>query len=201
MSGTEHFDQAARTWDLEDRRVAMAHGVAQAIREAIRPTLDLEALDFGCGTGLVTLEVAPWVGAITGADTSRGMLDTLKAKAEAQGRRVRLLALDGLEDLDGTYHLILSSMALHHVEDVPACFRRFHGLLHPGGRVALADLDAEDGSFHDAPSGVFHQGFRREQIQAWLEGAGFQDVTLRTATVTNKGDRAYPIFLATGRKP
>jgi hypothetical protein len=28
MSGSEHFDQAAATWDLADRRVALAHEVA-----------------------------------------------------------------------------------------------------------------------------------------------------------------------------
>ena len=31
--------------------------------------------------------------------------------------------------------------------------------------------------------------------------AGFVDVALETATVTRKGERSYPIFLATGRTP
>ena len=84
MMNTELFDQAAGTWDLTDRRVALAHGVTEAIKGAVALTGDLSVLDFGCGTGLVTLALAPLVGAITGADTSSGMLATLADKARAQ---------------------------------------------------------------------------------------------------------------------
>ena len=201
MSGTERFDRAAPNWDLEDRRVVLARGVAEAIAARVPLSLGLATLDFGCGTGLVTLALAPKVGAITGADTSPGMLKTLAEKAGAAGTPVRLVALDpeGTGDLGGPYQLIVSSMTLHHIPDVPALFRRFAGQLRPGGRIALADLDQEDGSFHEDATGVHHLGFARECIQTWLKAAGFLDVQLETAIVSRKNGKDYPVFLATAR--
>jgi 2-polyprenyl-3-methyl-5-hydroxy-6-metoxy-1,4-benzoquinol methylase len=95
-------------------------------------------------------------------------------------------------------------MALHHIPDVAAVLRAFGTLLVPGGWVALADLDTEDGSFHgpDVP-GVAHHGFDRAQVQRWLGDAGFTNVTFRTAHTVEKARNGetgrYPIFLATAR--
>jgi 2-polyprenyl-3-methyl-5-hydroxy-6-metoxy-1,4-benzoquinol methylase len=202
MSSTEHFDQAAATWDMADRRVALASAVVEALAARIPLSKDLAVLDFGCGTGLVTLALAPRVGRVAGADTSPGMLKVLAEKATTQGLSVDLQPLDseGSGDLGGPYDLIVSSMTLHHVAEVPQLFRRFAQHLQPGGQVALADLDEEDGSFHEAGMSIHHRGFPRERIQAWLEEAGFEDIHLETATVTRKEGKDYPLFLATARK-
>jgi len=202
MSATERFDKAASTWDLVDRRVLIARGVTSAIAGQIPLSKELSVLDFGCGTGLVTLALGPLVGSMTGADTSKGMLDTLAEKAKSAGIPVHLrqLDVDGSADLGGTYDLIVSSMTLHHVADVPALFQQFEHALAPGGHVALADLDKEDGSFHEDTTGVHHHGFERGQIEAWLAEAGFQEIHLETATVTSKEGKDYPVFLATARR-
>jgi 2-polyprenyl-3-methyl-5-hydroxy-6-metoxy-1,4-benzoquinol methylase len=202
MTATERFDKAATTWDLEDRRVVLAQAVVESISARVPLTRELSTLDFGCGTGLVTLALAPKVGSITGADTSPGMLETLTGKAGALGIPVRLLPLDptGDGDLGGPYQLIVSSMTLHHIADVPALFRRFAQHLHPGGRVALADLDQEDGSFHEDMTGVHHHGFSRAQIHTWLEEAGFLDVHTDTAAVSPKKGKDYSVFLATAQR-
>ena len=203
MAETERFDQAAGTWDLEDRRVALAHGVTEAIKGQVALSKDLAVLDFGCGTGLVTLALAPRVGSMTGADTSTGMLATLAEKAAARAIPVALHRLNpaGAFDLGGPYHLIVSSMTLHHVPEVPALFRQFKEHLLPGGRLALADLDAEDGGFHDDPAGVYHRGFDREDIRAWLAEAGFGNIHLQTATITRKASVDYSVFLALASLP
>jgi tRNA (cmo5U34)-methyltransferase len=202
MPGTEHFDQAAATWDLVDRRVLLAQAVVAAIAARVPLSRQWSVLDFGCGTGLVTLALAPRVGTLTGADTSPGMLRTLAGKAEDQGLTLRLIQLGepGVPDLGGPYDLIVSSMTLHHVLDVPALLRQFAQALCPGAQVALADLDAEDGSFHEDAEGVHHRGFPRTEIQAWLEEAGFLGIQVATATVVHKEDRDYPVFLVTARR-
>lgn len=198
MAETNRFDQAAAAWDAEERRVSLAHGVVEAIKEQIVLSKDLSVLDFGCGTGLVTLALAPLVGSITGADTSEGMLTMLanKARDMAIPVQVRPLGASGALDLGGPYHLIVSSMTLHHVADVPGLFRHFKQHLHAGGRLTLADLDEEDGSFHDDSTGVQHLGFSRTDIRTWLQEAGFRDLQVRTATVTQKGDKKFSVFLA-----
>lgn len=203
MSDVNRFDQAAATWDEHPRRVKQTRGVADEIERQIHLSHDLDVLDFGCGTGLLTLALQPLVRRITGADTSSGMLDVLREKVQAQGlANVDTLLLDPREfpSAPACFHLIVSSMALHHVADLAPLFKWFHEQLHPGGRVALADLDREDGSFHGDSTDVHHLGFERSELQALLAEADFADLGATTALVTRKGDRDYPIFLITGRK-
>jgi len=112
MPQVNRFDQAASTWDLEGMRVALAQGVAGAIAARVPLSKDLTLLDFGCGTGLVSLELAAQVGPLTGADSSPGMLKALAEKTAAAGIAMTLRALDpaGPLDLGGPYDLIVSSM-------------------------------------------------------------------------------------------
>lgn len=197
------FDEVASTWDEEPRRLELASAVAAAVRRSVPRSPDIQVLDFGCGTGLVTLALQPFVGRITGADTSEGMLGQLRRKIAAMTlANVDAVRIDALAaDLPhGRYDVIVSSMALHHVEDLAPLFRRFHELLRAGGRVALADLDREEGTFHDDARGVFHLGFDRAEVVSLLAGAGFESVEAATATVTRKNDREYTVFLVTGRR-
>jgi 2-polyprenyl-3-methyl-5-hydroxy-6-metoxy-1,4-benzoquinol methylase len=198
----DRFNQEAATWDQAERRVALARDVAAAIAARVTLGPRLELLDFGCGTGLVTLALAPQVGTATGADPAPAMLAELKAKAAASGLKAATVLLDGTAtgSLGGPYDLIVSSMTLHHLADVPAAFRQFAASLRPGGQVALADLDVEDGSFHGDATGVHHQGFRREQVRGWLEDAGFRGVQVALAAETTKAGRTYSVFLATGTR-
>jgi tRNA (cmo5U34)-methyltransferase len=203
MSETNRFDEAAATWDEQPRRVKLARAVADEIARRIRLSRDLDVLDFGCGTGLLTLALQPLVRSVTGADTSSGMLEILRTKVRELGvANVGTILLDpeGPLSLDARFHLIVSSMALHHVADLAPLFRRFHEQLHPGGRVALADLDREDGSFHEDPRDVHHLGFERSELQALLAAAGFVDLGATTAMVTSKAGHDYPVFLITGHR-
>ena len=204
MSGGDRFDRAAATWDELPRRVQLARAVADAIARQVRLSQDLDVLDFGCGTGLLTLALQPLVRSITGADTSTGMLEVLERKVDEQGlRNVRTVLLRRGEQVAPAprFHLIVSSMTLHHVADVAPLLGRFHEQLHAGGSVALADLDREDGSYHEDGSDVFHLGFDRSELQELLAGTGFIDLGAATAFVVHKEGRDYPIFLITGRKP
>ncbi len=203
MPDTVRFDQAAATWDAEERRLLLARGVTEAIATRCALPADLDVLDFGCGTGLVSLGLKPLVRRVTGVDTSRGMLDVFERKVREQGLadvRAVLLPPDAPLSLPDRFDLVVSSMTLHHVTDLAPLFARFRDHLHPGGRVALADLDLEDGTFHEDATGVVHLGFDRGGIAALLALAGFVDVEVETATFTRKGERRYAVFLATGRK-
>jgi tRNA (cmo5U34)-methyltransferase len=203
VSNANRFDEAAATWDEKPRRLELARAVAAEIVRRTHLSHDMDVLDFGCGTGLLTLALQPLVRRVTGADTSAGMLEVLRQKVAAQGlTNVETVVLEAETplSLDARFHLVVSSMALHHVADLSPLFERFHSLLHPGGGVALADLDRENGSFHEDARGVFHLGFERGAIQSLLAEAGFTDVRAATATVTRKEGRDYPVFLMTGSK-
>ena len=199
----KRFDQAASTWDEDPGRVRLARAVAEQMLRRLGQTSALDVLDFGCGTGLLTLALEPHVRSVTGADSSAGMLRVLQQKVQAlRLTSVTPYLLDDAHPLAsaGSFDLVASSMTLHHVRDLPALFSDLRSLLRSGGRVALADLDREDGSFHSPEiSDVHHLGFERRDIRLLLSEAGFDDLDDATAFVHRRNDLDYPVFLITGR--
>jgi ubiquinone/menaquinone biosynthesis C-methylase UbiE len=180
------FDQDAANWDQVTGRVKVAHDIAQSMIQEITLSPDMDVLDFGCGTGLLTLALQPFVRSITGVDSSQGMLD----KGDV---------------LRGSYHLIVSSMTLHHIKNVSPLIKQFYSILLPSGRVVVADLDLDDGQFHGNNDGVYHFGFDRETLRRIFIDAGFQNVqSLHAAEIekpVNDGkSRLFTVFLMTARK-
>lgn len=203
-----NFDKEAAQWDANPGRVKLAGEVAGVIIREIGPTTEMDVLDFGCGTGLVTLKLQPLVKTVLGVDSSQGMLGVLERKINGQGLvniHARFVDFEKGGRVEGSYDLVVSSMTLHHVPDTAALFKQWYELLNPNGMLAAADLDAEDGSFHGDNSGVFHLGFDREKLKKLLREAGFRDVRDTTATIMAKevaggGKREFPIFLIIGKK-
>jgi len=201
-----HFDSKARQWD--DNPVFQERGlkIAQAIRQAVPLNRQMSALDYGCGTGLLSFPLKDELGAILLADSSSGMLDVVSEKIAAQGvTHMTPVKLDLLSDPPPAqrFDLIYTSMTLHHVPDTGHILRIFHDLLQPGGTLCIADLDQEDGSFH-GPEIDVHHGFDRADLSRRTEQAGFADVQFQTvfsiAKEHESGTRDYPVFLMTARR-
>ncbi len=201
------FDRASATWDEEPRRVKLAEELAACIAAEAGIGPDMDALDYGCGTGLVTLRLRPFVRSITGADTSAGMLEILREKIrnlDVPGVRTVLLDPEATEGIQGHFHLVVSCMTLHHVADVESLLLDLRRVLLPGGTVVIADLEKEDGSFHGDTIPAVHTGFDRKEMAELLENAGFGDVRDITAAGIEKVSRdgrkrLYPVFLMVAR--
>ena len=199
MTKIRDFDAVAGNWDEEPRRVKVAAEVAAAIRDTLNLSTAWDAMDMGCGTGLVTLSLAHQLGSITGIDSSSAMLDKLREKVKASGItnvKTALCDLSAGQLPEGKFHLIISAMTLHHIKDPETLLSSLRSRLYQGGWVALADLEAEDGSFHEDPTGVFHHGFSRTELTNFLATSGFVSISVTEATLMQKGDRMYPILLA-----
>jgi len=201
-----HFDSKARQWD--DNPVFRERGlkIAEAIRKAVPLHRRMSALDYGCGTGLLSFPLKDELGAILMADSSGGMLDVVNEKIAAQGvSNMATMKLDLLADPPPAqrFDLIVTAMTLHHVPDTDHILRVFHDLLQPGGTLCIADLDQEDGSFHGAEVDV-HHGFDRSDLSRRAARAGFAAVQFQTVFSIAKeqatGTRDYPVFLMTARR-
>ena len=202
------FDEAAAQWDSNPGRVDVARAVGEAIGRTIPFEPGWRGLDYGAGTGLLTLNLQPRVASMVVLDSSTGTLEKLRQKLAAaaiSSVQTRHWDLEAKPFPEPGFDLVVSSMTLHHLRNVPLVLSRLAEILKPGGWLAVADLDREDGSFHGQADDVFHHGFERGQIAEWLTNAGLKWVSVSDAHSMNKPDstgqvRSYGIFLAVGQK-
>ncbi|MEZ0241710.1 MAG: class I SAM-dependent methyltransferase [Chloroflexota bacterium] len=195
------FDERAKEWDTPDR-IERAAEVAAAIGAAVPLSGTERVVEVGAGTGLLGLHFASQVEQLLLTDPSAGMLEVAAEKVRRAGLgNVRTQRFDLTADaLSGRFDLLLSLLMLHHVEDTAAALAAMRGLLEPGGRIAVADLDTEDGTFHTAEAeGIHHLGFDRGDLARLAESVGFSEVAFRTAATIEDEGRRYPLFLLTAR--
>ena len=202
-----NFDERAKDWDSDPKKVERARQVAEQIRGMVPLSREMNALEYGCGTGLLSFALQENLGQITLADTSQGMLDVLTDKIKAAGvTNMHPVRLDLAEDTipAARFQVTYSLMTLHHIQNTQDILRKFHALLEPNGILLIADLDKEDGSFHTDGTTDVHMGFARADLQRQVESAGFKGVQFTTAYVIKKkiGDeeRSFPVFLMSARK-
>lgn len=193
---TDLFAEKAQDWDTNDMVRGLSLGIGAAIQANVVLDESMQVMDFGAGTGLITSQIADKVEKVTAVDVSRAMLDKLMAKEKLQGK-VEVLCANILEQpLAVDFDLIVSAMAMHHVEDTDKLVACFAEHLKPGGKIVLADLDEEDGTFHPADiEGVYHNGFNREALRSLLSRHHFQDIHFMTAHTIYKEGKPYPVFL------
>jgi SAM-dependent methyltransferase len=201
-----HFDASAKTWDADPDKRSRALAVAEGIRSQVPLSSARHALEYGCGTGLLSFALQPELEHISLADSSPGMLAVLNEKITANGiTNMRPRQLDLVTDPlpQERYDLIYSLMTLHHVRDTRDLLKNLHALLASPGYLCIADLDAEDGSFH-GPGFEGHKGFDRSVLGGMAESVGFQDIRFTTVFRMKKGDGSnptvYPVFLMVARK-
>jgi 2-polyprenyl-3-methyl-5-hydroxy-6-metoxy-1,4-benzoquinol methylase len=195
---TDLFEEKAKDWDKRERIQKLSSAIGGCILQNVALNASMQVLDFGAGTGLIASQIAPRVAQITAVDISEAMLKKLQQKAELKDRVSTICQDITVTPLDAQFDLIVSAMAMHHVEDTTGMVTTFAQHLKPGGKIALADLDTEDGTFH-APGteGIFHPGFDRTEFERLLNLKGFKNIQFFNAHTVVSETGSYPIFLVT----
>ena len=201
QQGTSRFDEAAATWDDNPRRRQLSEAIAQAIRQAVPLKKDWRVLEYGCGTATLGFLLAPHVREVVAADASAGMIEQVRRNL-AQSSHVNLtptlLDLSQQPAPAERFDLIVTAMAMHHVEDVQQVLTRVGEMLTDGGYLAIADLCQEGGSFHQdilVPHNGFCPAALAETVVRCIRGTHCRWQTIHTVI---KNDRQYEIFLLTG---
>jgi ubiquinone/menaquinone biosynthesis C-methylase UbiE len=203
VANASSFDARAATWDEDPGKRKRAAAVADAIRRQVELSANMSAMEYGAGTGLLSFELADELGSILLTDSSSGMLDVARSKVAASGpSRMAVRPLDLTRDPlpAERFDIVYSMMTLHHVPDTGDLLGKLYTLLNDGGYLCVADLDAEDGSFH-GPEVDVHHGFDRGALGAALCDAGFNHVRFDTCMQIARGARSYGVFLAVGQRP
>lgn len=195
----DNFKEKAKEWDNKSIRVQNAHTIAKCIKEKVNLSKDMHIMDFGVGTGLLGFEVLEDVKSMDGIDTSKGMLEKLEEKNTTE-KCIKPICQDIIKTPISTkYDGVISSMTLHHVENLDSFFKIIRKSLNEDGFIAIADLMDEDGTFHSDNTGVFHFGFSEDKLKEIVKSCGFKDIEFEHIYTINKPHRDFDIFLLTAK--
>ncbi|MFJ1758698.1 class I SAM-dependent methyltransferase [Amycolatopsis sp. NPDC088138] len=142
------FDTGAAAYD---RLVGINPGYHRHLRISARRLLSParpgpRVLDAGCGTGASTaalLAVAPGA-RITAIDASAGMLARARVKPWPDAVEFVHTPVERLTGVRGPFDAILAAYLVRNLADPDAVLRELHGLLRPGGRLAVHDYSVRD---------------------------------------------------------
>ena len=159
------FNYKAETFD-SPKNIFLANLVCQAVEKQIDLLSDKEILDFGGGTGLLTLPLAKQAKSVTLVDISEKMLEQARLKAEQQDiKNIQFLEQDLLVNpLEQQFDLIVVSRVLHHMPDIDATLAMFHHHLRENGQVFIADFTKIEPN---------HHGFDLAELETKLAQNGF----------------------------
>ena len=162
------FNHKAETFD-SPKNIFLANLVCQAVEKQIDFLSDKEILDFGGGTGLLTLPLAKQAKSVTLVDISDKMLDQARLKAEQQDiKNIQFLEQNLLaKPLEQEFDLIVVCRVLHHMPDLDAALSLFHQHLRENGQLLLADFTKTE---------VNHHGFDLAELEKQLIEHGFSSV-------------------------
>lgn len=202
------FDIDSITWDNE-RRTKRAKLIAEEISKLIQVKKQYIALEFGCGTGLLSFCLNDKFEMITLVDTSKGMIDVLNSKIEkckVNNMKAYQIDINKNHSLpENSYDIIYTSMALHHIIDTETTIRNLYRLLKKDGYLCIIELDEDDGSFHKEEKDFNgHNGFNQNRLKNLLLEVGVREVKSNTFYNDEKlvGEMKvkYSLFLMVGRK-
>ncbi|WPG97363.1 Hypothetical protein R9X50_00013800 [Acrodontium crateriforme] len=223
--GNERFNAEAASWDSRPFVHAASREAADAILAQLKThslhkaTNDLNVLEIGCGTGILSFLLAPHVQRVVAVDAAEGMIDVLNQKLHKPNAPSNItpvaVLLENPEDPalpparpqgsdasgDATarlkFDLITSHLVLHHIPDLAPVLRTMHGCLKNGGSVMLTDFQdfaPEARRFHPESKmdGVARHGIQVEQMTQLMRDAGFAGVEVKTAWRMMKTVEKFP---------
>lgn len=171
MGNIELFNVMAAQYDTEERG-QIAKRIAAAVRACVAHGPDKTAIDYGCGTGLVGLELLSDFQSILFVDASQNMVKQVKQKLKALPQpNAAVLCCDLMEEAPPELHAdyIILAQTLLHIQDTGRLLSRLYGILNQGGHLLVIDFDKNDAVVSDK----VHNGFLQEELILLARETGF----------------------------
>ncbi|MDF2653741.1 MAG: Methyltransferase type 12 [Bacillota bacterium] len=178
MGNTEAFEQIAEKYDTTER-IEIAKMISNAIREYITDGKNKSAIDFGCGTGLVGIELINEFKSVLFLDTAQSMLDQITQKiAVSEIKNADILCFDfetGIRsDLHADY--IFMAQVLLHIKEIQPVLSRLYEVLNPEGHLLIVDFDKNEAIESD----LVHNGFNQTELSERLSEIGYRKIQSKT---------------------
>ncbi|MGC7872056.1 class I SAM-dependent methyltransferase [Desulfosporosinus sp. SYSU MS00001] len=178
MGNINIFEMMANRYDTTER-IQIAKVTSDAIREHLADTNHKKAIDFGCGTGLVGLNLLKDFNTMLFVDPSPNMLNQIKQKiADFNIQNADTLCFDfekeGRKDLQTDY--IFMAQVLLHINDIELVLARLYDILNPGGHLIIVDFNKNE----EVSSDLVHNGFDQEELIDLMTKLGYRAFQSKT---------------------
>lgn len=178
MGNTDKFEMIANIYDTPER-IQIAKVASDAIREYLVAANNKNAIDFGCGTGLVGMSLLNDFNSILFLDTSQNMINQIKHKISSSNIQNAAtlcfdLEKDSLSDLHADY--IFMAQVLLHINDVEIVLSRLYDVLNVGGHLLIVDFNKNEQIVSD----MVHNGFDQVKLTDIMTKIGYMDIKSKT---------------------
>jgi ArsR family transcriptional regulator len=130
--------------------------------------------DLGCGTGLVSAALAPFVARVVAVDASAPMLQAAKKRLRGfTNVELRRGDLEALPIDDRRLDAATLMLVLHHVPQPERALADVARVLKPGSRLLVVDMLPHDRDAYRQQMGHVWLGFSEGQITRMLTESGF----------------------------
>lgn len=171
------FEQMAKRYDTEDR-MQLAKVISKQVRKELQDCSSQSLVDYGSGTGLVSLEIADLVDSVLLIDSSKQMLEVAKVKINQKIiTNAKVLYSDFTVETPALKtDIVFMSLVLLHVPDTKKILQELFSILNAGGKLIIVDFDKNEKVYHPK----VHNGFAHEELKTTLAEGGFTSIEMKT---------------------
>lgn len=178
MGNTDKFEMIANKYDTPER-IEIAKVCSDAIRNYLVDAKSKTAIDFGCGTGLVGMNLLNEFHSVLFLDSSQNMINEIEQKiADFNIHNAETLCFDIEKErpsnLQADY--IFMAQVLLHIPDVEFVLSRLFDVLNEGGHLLIVDFNKNEKVVSD----IVHNGFNPEELTDMMTKIGYRDIQFKT---------------------
>ncbi|MZP31027.1 methyltransferase [Heliobacterium undosum] len=178
MGNTDIFEMIANKYDTSER-IGIAKVISDAVREYLVDANNKNAIDFGCGTGLVGLNLLNDFNSILFLDTSQNMINQMKHKiTDFNIQNADTLCFDFEKDDRSDLHAdyIFMAQVLLHINDIEPVLSRLYDVLNVGGHLLIVDFNKNE----EIVSDMVHNGFDQQKLIDLMTKIGYREIQSKT---------------------
>lgn len=139
---TENWDDYAADWDNNEAVVVYSKRAFESLIE-VADIDGATVFDFGCGTGLLTAQIAAAATQVVALDSSAKMIEVLRGKnianIEATAGELTEATLVQRDDFNSAFDVVVTSSVCAFVPDYGRTLGLLKKLLRPGGMLVQWD--------------------------------------------------------------
>lgn len=184
MGNLEKFEMMADVYDSTER-IQIAKISSDAIREYLVDTKNKKAIDFGCGTGLIGMDLLNNFSSILFLDASQSMINQIKQKiSNLNIQNADTICFDFEKSNTSILHadFIFMAQVLLHISDVKLVLSRLYDLLNEGGHLLIVDFNKNKQIVSD----LVHNGFDQEELAEIMTQIGYKNIQSKTIYTGSK---------------